>query len=317
MYPYSTLIKVAELYYKKKYSQKQIAKELSVSVPTVSRMLQESIDSGIVQVKIVNIESQTCSLGKKIKEKYDVDEVIILETPNNGNDWDLKKLLGKKASELISNLFKPGEKVGIGPGSTISEMVDSITLEVNIPAIQILPIMGSWGIHNLNTETNKLVGTMAAILRTEYYLLPAPAIVSSESVKMMFLNEPQISVVTELWKNLDIAIFSIGPEIENSLFPTLTDNKSIIENVKRLNAVGDIAGRIIDQEGNELDIDYNKRLISISLEILKTIPKRIGIGGGPNKYRSIKASLNAGLVNYLITDYQTCLYILENGGSEK
>lgn len=317
MYPYSTLIKVAELYYKKKYSQKQISKELSVSVPTISRMLQESLDSGIVQVKIVNIESQTCSLGKKIKEKYGVDEVIILETPNITNDWDLKKLLGKKASELISSLFKPGEKVGIGPGSTISEMVDSVTLEVNIPAIQIIPIMGSWGIHNLNTETNKIVGTIASILRTEYYLLPAPAIVSSESVKMMFLNEPQISVVTELWKKLDIAIFSIGPEIEKSLFPTLTDNKSIIENVKRLNAVGDIAGRIIDQEGKELDIDYNKRLISISLETLKTIPKRIGIGGGPNKYRSIKAALNAGIVNYLITDYQTCLYILENGGSEK
>ncbi|MDK2951025.1 MAG: deoxyribonucleoside regulator [Kosmotogales bacterium] len=317
MYSYTTLIKVAELYYKKKYSQKEISKELSVSVPTVSRMLQESIDLGIVQVKIVNIESQAHSLGEKIKEKYDIEEIIILETPSNGNDWDLKKLLGKKSSEFISDLFNAGEKVGIGPGSTMSELIESLSTDLNIPAIQILPIMGSWGIHNLTTETNKLVSSMARVLRTDYYLLPAPAIVSSENVKNMFLNEPQISAVTELWEKLDTVIFSIGPEIENSLFPTLTDNRDIIENVKSLKAVGDIAGRIINEDGEELDIDYNRRLISIPIDVLKKIPKRVGIGGGQNKYRSVKAALEAGIVNYLITDYQTCLYILENGGNEK
>jgi deoxyribonucleoside regulator len=87
--------------------------------------------------------------------------------------------------------------------------------------------------------------------------------------------------------------------------------------VKSLKAVGDIAGRIINEYGEELDIDYNRRLISIPIDVLKKIPKRVGIGGGQNKYRSVKASLEAGIVNYLITDYQTCLYILENGGNEK
>lgn len=315
MYSNSILIKVAELYYQRKLSQRQIAEELKVSVPTVSRMLQECLDTGIVKVQIVNIENRVVEMENRIKEKFGLEKAIVIETPTKTDDGDLKKLLGKQASELLFDICIAGEKIGISAGGTIFEFIESLSGENKIPGVQIIPMMGSWGSKNPETETNKLVSSMASALKSDFDLLPAPAIVSSEEVKNIFLNEPQIIQVVHLWNQLDSAIFSIGPEIENSLFPTLTDNPDAVKSAKSKGAVGDIAGRVIDQSGNELDIDYNRKLLSIPLDTLKRIPKRVGIGGGANKYRSVKAALEANLINYLISDYDTCKFILENGGT--
>ena len=45
-------IEVAELYYQLNYSQQQIANQLEISRPTVSRLLQYAKDRGYVQIKI-------------------------------------------------------------------------------------------------------------------------------------------------------------------------------------------------------------------------------------------------------------------------
>ena len=45
-------IEAAELYYQLNYSQQQIANQLEISRPTVSRLLQYAKDRGYVQIKI-------------------------------------------------------------------------------------------------------------------------------------------------------------------------------------------------------------------------------------------------------------------------
>jgi deoxyribonucleoside regulator len=314
MYSSSLIIKVAELYYIKKSSQKCIAKELEISVPTVSRILQEALNQGFVKVQIVNVQNRVLKIEEQLKKKYNLVDAVVVETPSDKDDWHIKKLLGRKASELFFDIVKPGEKVGIGAGMGIYEMIESFDGVNHIPGLQIIPLMGGWGLKNLQNETNKLVGSMANVLNCSFQLLLSPAILSSQETKKVFLSEPQISAVVNMWREINTAIFSIGPEIEYSIFPSLTDSDKAVESVKEKGAVGDILGRIIDANGCEMNIDYNKRMVSIPYEQLKKVKKRIGIGGGPKKIRSVKAALNSGILNYLITDSETCLYILENGG---
>ncbi len=304
MYAPSLMIKASELYYFKKCSQKEIAETLKISVPTVSRILQEAIDSGIVKVKITNILKRVTQMEESLK------------TPLDRDDWHIKKLLGKKASELFFEIVSPGSKVGIGAGGSIFEMIESFDGERSIPGIQLIPLMGGWGLQNLQNETNKLVGSMASILRCTFQLLLAPAIVSSEKIKDVFLNEPQISAIVQMWDDLDTAIFSVGPEIEYSIFPSIVKHPSIVKEIKERGAVGDIVGRIIDKNGEEMDISFNRRMISIPFEKLMAIKNRVGIGGGSRKIRSVSAAIKKRIVNYLIADSETCKYILENGGKE-
>lgn len=310
MYSQNILVKVAELYYYKKYSQKEISKEIGVSEATVSRMLNEALESGIIKVEIKNINNRINRMEEKIEKIYGLEKAVIIETPSDRNDNNLKKMIGKEASLLFLNVCNSGEKVGIGAGSTIHEMINSFDGKKNI-GIQLLPIMGGWGLRELDKETNKLVGEMANLLKCNYLLVLSPAVVSSKRIKNLIIKEPQIKQVINFWNYLDTVIFSIGPEIDFSLIPTLIEDPDKIVKMKKKGAVGDIAGRIIDEKGQEVEIPFNDRLISISLEKLKKVPKRIGIGGGgATKHRSIKAALEGGLLNYLVTDYDTCKYII-------
>ncbi len=308
------IMKVAELYYVKKKPQKEIAKELGLSIPTVSRTLQEALNQGIVKVQIVNIQNRVFQIEEALKKAYNLEEAVVIETPSDREDWHIKKLLGRKASELFFEVVSPGSTVGIGAGMSVYEMIESFDGVKHIPGLQIIPMMGGWGLKNLQNETNKLVSSMATVLGCSFQILLSPAILSSPEVREVFLNEPQIAAVVNMWKDIDTAFFSIGPEIEYSIFPTLTESKSLMEKVQKMGAAGDILGRIIDVNGDEMAIDYNERMISIPFEQLKQIKHRIGIGGGSKKVRSINAALKSGLVNYLITDSETGTYILKNGG---
>ncbi|HOO32671.1 MAG TPA: sugar-binding domain-containing protein [Thermotogota bacterium] len=314
MYSLSMIMKVAELYYVKKKPQKEIAKELGLSIPTVSRTLQEALNQGIVKVQIVNIQNRVFQIEEALKKAYNLEEAVVIETPSDREDWHIKKLLGRKASELFFEVVSPGSTVGIGAGMSVYEMIESFDGVKHIPGLQIIPMMGGWGLKNLQNETNKLVSSMATVLGCSFQILLSPAILSSPEVREVFLNEPQIAAVVNMWKDIDTAFFSIGPEIEYSIFPTLTESKSLMEKVQKMGAAGDILGRIIDVNGDEMAIDYNERMISIPFEQLKQIKHRIGIGGGSKKVRSINAALKSGLVNYLITDSETGTYILKNGG---
>lgn len=316
MYSTSLMIKVSELYYLKKLSQKTIAGELNISVPTVSRILKEALDCGIVKVQLVNVQNRVSQIEGRLKERYALEGAMVIETPPDKDEWHIKKLLGRRASELFLETVSPGSKVGVGAGGSVYEMIESFDGEKYIPGLQLIPLMGGWGLRNLQNETNKLVSSMATVLRASFQLLLAPAIVSSREIRGVFLNEPQISAIVQMWDELDTAVFSIGPEIEYSIFPSLTGNGASIESVKEGGAVGDIVGRIIDGDGREMDIDFNRRMIAIPLDTLARIKNRIGIGGGPRKIRSLRAALKSGILNYLVSDSETCLYILENGGEK-
>ncbi len=64
------LIGIAKMYYIEGLSQEQIAKEVHVSRPTVSRMLKQSVNEGIVQIRIDDVSSYGLELGKKLKQKF-------------------------------------------------------------------------------------------------------------------------------------------------------------------------------------------------------------------------------------------------------
>jgi len=315
MYPYGELLKVAKLYYVKRKPLRTIARELRISIATVSRMLSEATKLGIVKFEIVDPRGLAKDLQKSLTKRFSLMRSLVALQDTRGSLASLKRILALNSVNLILETLPAGSVVGIGPGETMAELVNSFAQTYFMEDVKIIPLMGGWGIHSLEHETNKLVTEFASVLGSDYHILPAPAYVSSQNLRALIMKEPQISAITQLWEHVDIAIFSIGPEIEHGLFQQLVPDESHISEAKKLGAVGDILGYLIDENGNVLDINFNRKLISIPLEKLRSIPVRVGIGGGRLKYRSIKAALKAKYVNILVTDSETASRLLnEEGG---
>jgi deoxyribonucleoside regulator len=311
MYKKGLMIKVAEMYYYRKLSQKNIAEMLGISVPTVSRILNDALAAGNIKVEIVDKERATAVVAGKMKKKFGLRAAVVVPSPASTNDGYLKKILGKAACSTFLDLIGPGNLIGVGPGETIMELVESMDPGRLFPGITLLPLMGGWGYGGVAYEVNKLLGTAASALHCDFNLMPCPALVSSEKVRQIFFAEPLIIETVKRWDKVDVAVFSIGGEVEAGNYPQLRGNQSLVTMAKEAGAVGDVLGRFIGTDGRDLDLDVNRRIVSISGESFMKVPLRIGIGGGSAKIRAIRAALGGGLIHVLVSDESTCETILK------
>ncbi|MDR1650071.1 MAG: hypothetical protein LBR71_07400 [Synergistaceae bacterium] len=307
MYPESKLLKVAELYYIEQNSQSHIASLLGLSSATISRMLKEALARGMVQVSIHDSVKRSGEMEHLLRERWELDRVVIVDISENETE-SLYKFLGKKTAELLPECCRGEKTLGMGCGRTIFETLLSIDSTLSFPHLRVVPLIGGWGVEKIERDVNRLVSVIGQKWKCHFQYLLMPAVLSSPEVLKTFLSEPQIRLTTDRWESLDIALFTIGPEIQALSYPYLRQEQ--METMCLMGGVGDALGRVIDREGKELDCVFNRCLTSIPTETLKRVPLRIGVGGGRDKIRSLKAALTDKWITFLITDSATAAQLL-------
>lgn len=96
-------IEAARLYYKSDYSQQQIASQLGISRPTVSRLLQYAKEKGFVKIDIVDPFDDLDNMSHQLKEKYRLRDVRVAFSPKD--DYELiREYIGKEAAEYLSEI---------------------------------------------------------------------------------------------------------------------------------------------------------------------------------------------------------------------
>lgn len=81
--------------------------------------------------------------------------------------------------------------------------------------------------------------------------------------------------------------------------------------LKKQGAVGDILSHFIDINGNLVDTDLEKRLMSPALTDIEKYNNVVGVAGGAHKIEAIYAVLTGKYLDVLITDEDTASAILE------
>lgn len=78
-YNIKLMVKVANLYYKDSLTQEVIAKKLKVSKYQVNRILKKAIDSGIVQITIIDPSTSVSKLEEELEKKFGLKRAIVIE----------------------------------------------------------------------------------------------------------------------------------------------------------------------------------------------------------------------------------------------
>jgi deoxyribonucleoside regulator len=305
------IIRAAELYYEKQISQADIAKQLNCSRSTVSRLLAEAMESGIVHITIRRPVEKINSLANQIKKLFKLKEVVVVA----GGISNKKALenVGFASAELLSQVVHSNIIIGISFGVTLRHMVDRMDeFLFDYDNIEIIQLIGGLGTGDPRIDGPELARKMAIHFRGTYRYIQAPALLESPNLAKQLMQESYIAETINRGKNAEIVISSVG---------SLTDNLSSMERsgyMKKENraeylakgAVGHSLARLIDENGEPIDIPYNDSVVSVPLDVLRKAKWSIGIGANPLKAPVFIAAIKGHQFNALVIDDGTAREIL-------
>jgi len=309
------MIKVAKLYYIEGMSQEQIAREVHVSRPTVSRLLKASIKEGIVQIRIDDVSSYGLELGRRIQKRFGIKQAIV--TPSSYTVEESKINVGKAGARYLEANVVDGSLIGIAWGTTIHRLITNVQKN---PAtkVDVMQLVGGVGSKTRDTDANAMALSLANARGGTGYMLQAPFMVQSKILRDLLLDEPHIREYFRKAQDANVAIVGLG-STDPELSAHFRSGHITYEDVKHLRqqgAVGDICGRYIDSQGNECHTSLDDRIIAMSLEDLKNIPAVIGIAAGKEKKDIISGVLCGGYIDVLITDENAARAVLEMENGE-
>ncbi len=299
------IYKIAKAYYENNFTQQEIANKYSISRMKVSRMLATAIQNKIVQIKIASPSNKFFILEHKLEVKYGLKEVIIADTDGNDND-DLIESIGGVAAGYLNNRLLGNEIVALTWGRTLFSMVNALSAE-NFPKLQVVQMLGGLGEPEAGYHGADLTRRMAQNFSTKPRLIHAPGIVRTKDLCRELINDIQVKSTLKVGARADLAIVGLGLFGPGS--PIWKTENILTEEDKKMltskNIAGDISLRFFNDEGQYITSKIDDRIVGLSSDQIKRIPRIIGVAGGEEKYRSIRAVLKGSLIHVLITDKHT------------
>lgn len=289
------ILEVAKMYYIENLTQNEIAKELNLSRPSISKMLNEAKESGIVTININSPFSDNELLLEKIVKKYNLKggEIVLEENENIVND----ERIYRAGIEFLIKTLSGTKNLGIGWGNLIEELLyrlekDKIT---NLKG-KIVPLIGNTNLPFKGYHTNELVRVLAEKTGVSPLYLFAPAYLTSLQEQEVIKNLENYQDIEKHWQNLESVV------IEICSHPSVPDMATAVRFGKKLNeekAVGNILAYYYNKDGKVIEGE-NDFTIQIPLENLKKVKQVIGIISSKTNKNAVIGALNLGIFTHII-----------------
>ena len=303
----SEAARAAWLYYHEDLSQGEVAREMSVSRSTVTRLLKRAKNEGLVQISL-NVSADTFKAERDLERAYGVKKVRIV--PVSSDDATQKRWLGLVAAEALVEMATDGSIVAVSWGTTLQAVADALVGERPVAGAQIVALVG--GLHNATRGTNtyEVAKQLGQFFNAPVRALHAPVYVQDEATAIGLSAVSGIQEVLELARKSSIVLFSLGAMHNETTMYKLGYIAPEQERFLRdQGAVADVACRWIDRNGQPVVMPPSINPIGISLDDFKKIPHRLAVVCGEFKQEAVLAGLRGGFVTNLVTDERTAAYL--------
>ncbi|MBM7568332.1 sugar-binding transcriptional regulator [Paenibacillus sacheonensis] len=303
------MLDAVRMYYQLDYSQQEIAKQLGVSRPTVSRFIQQAKEEGYVVISIIDPLENNDLLAGKIERKFGLKKVVIVNVPNY-TDVVVRKYLGVAAAKYLDNIIKDGDIVAATWGTTLYEVALNLQ-DKHVKDVKVVQLNGGVSHSETSTYASEIISLFGKAFHTVPYFIPLPAIVDHPIVKKTIETDRHIRNILELGKKANIAMVTVGAPTEDSvLIKANYFNEAELKLIYEKGA-GDICSRYFNINGTICSQELDQRTIGIDLNDLKKKEQSILVAGGIRKVDGIYGALRGRYTNVLITDQFSAKYLME------
>jgi deoxyribonucleoside regulator len=305
------LMQVAKLYYVQQLTQAEIGRKVQTSRSTVSRLLQEAREKGIVKITIEYPWERDTELEEALKRTFGLREARVLMAYDQSGD-ESRNGRGLLAAEYIDNIVQDGMILGVSNGRSIASTVQQLnpSRQVDMTVVQII---GALGVGSPLVDGPDLVRNLAEAYGAQYRYMHAPLVVEDVRTRDLLLQEPSVQETLSLARRTDVAVLGVGAldSASSGLIWTGFLNEKDTVWLRNQGGVGHMCAQHYDINGQLLDVELNRRVIGVGLESLRSIDTVIAIAGGEEKAKAILGAIRGQYIDVLITDDQAATKILE------
>jgi DNA-binding transcriptional regulator LsrR (DeoR family) len=303
--------KIARMYHERGMRQPQIAADLHISQSRISRLLRQAVELGIVKTVVTLPSGVHTDLEERLAQRYGLVDVAVVDADNGSGD--VTPALGAAAASYLTETLGNGDVVGISSWSATLLAAAELMRPKNGAAVEVVTqLVGGIGDPRVQMSANRLLDRFSTVTGGRPVFMPAPGLVNDPAARRGLLQDPSVRPALEAWQHLTVALVGIGslapsPLLRRSGNAMDPEQQDLL---RRLGAVGDVCLRFFDDGGAIVDSDFNDRVLGIRPDQLRSVPRRIGVAGGPEKAVAIHAALVGGWVNIVITDLETAERLL-------
>lgn len=300
---------VAELYYNRGLSQQEIGSIIGASRPTVSRILENAKNQGIVKITVESTVSKNNKLSNKLRDAFGLKDAVVVR---GSFDFDKAiELCGKAVASILPAYLQTGMSIGVSWGRSINSVVDAIE-EDAYEGINVCQMVGCMSTGNPDNNGFSTAQRLARKMHGNFSSINTPLFIEGVEVYNYLINEPLVNDALIKSCNVDLCINGVGSasDPKNSIYQSGYNDYYALGRYVDKGAVASFVGSYIDINGNRVDVDniYN---IATPLSIVKQIPISIFLSATEQKAEATMAVLNGNYINILVVDEPLALKLLE------
>ena len=297
------ILQAARLYYEEELSQDEVAKKLNTSRSNISRMLTAARRLGYVEIRVIAPTSRHDYVAQQLIEKLGIEDIQVIAPDRN--DLALNAV-GRAAAQTLQKGLKANQTIAISWGRGLEATVVNCRKD-SIPGLKVTQLMGSMSNVMTSVSAEEVGRTLARNLNAEFLPFSAPVIVSNPKTRDSLIQEPAVDRALEAARKADVALVGIGSNGSSSS-EMLIEEFALTKGERDAtfkNMAGDIAARFYNAQGKILSASIDNRVIGLTLDEIRKIPKVIGVATGADKVLGVIGAARSKLVDHLIIDL-TC-----------
>ena len=312
--PLGDAVRVARMYYYGERTTQEIAAELGVSRSKVSRLLKLAKERGLVEIRILDPETQTHALEHLLRAHFGVREVQVVDVPEAAGEEVWLERVATVAAAYLATLMQDGTTLAMAWGTTVSAISERLGVKP-LKNVQVVQLNGSGNTHDAGLRYSaELLRHFADAYGAKTHTFPVPTFFDFPETKRALWRERSVRRILDLQARADVFLYSIGAVeagVPSHVYTGGYLEPADLTELHSAGVVGDIATVFFRADGSYQDIPINARASGPDLSLLAKAENAVCVVSGRGKVAGVRAALRGGYLKKLIIDEPTARLLCE------
>ncbi len=305
---YQEMLQVATMYYYQGITTEAIANLMEFSRPKVSRLLNQARQSGLVEIRIVDVQHSMGPLEASIRDRFGLKRVHVVPVPRLLGETVWLEWVTRYSANYLNSILESGNTLAVAWGTTISGIAAHL-IPKHLSGVTIVQLNGSGNTYTPDNQyAANILQQFAENYEASYMLFPVPTFFDYRETKEALWRERSIQRIIEMQRRADILLYSVGAVnagVSSHVYSSGYLEAKDLQSLESDRVIGDLATVFFRDDGSYEDVPLNMRASGPPLSLYRDVPRALCVVSGRAKVSGLHAALRSGYMNELIIDEPT------------